>query len=342
MINQTPIKTNESYKINSFFKEIKLLNEKREFNNIEIDSKNIEKIEGSTSDLCYGLGKEVYVNNIEYNNNKIIINTTGESEILIKCNFDDENDYLNSYIHVNCNHNVNITMIYTSKTKKYNLLNNILKINTLDNVNVKLNYINLLNENSDVLSSIEGIINENANFTCNIVDLGGLNSVTNIYLNDEKDNSVGNINCVYMANNNEIKDINYITHLYGKKSKINMEVQGALEDKAVKNFKGTIDFKSGCEKANGSENENCILLSNTAISKSLPILLCTEENVTGAHSSSSGKIDDEQLYYIMTRGIDEKEATKILINAKFNTILEKIDNEEYIEKIKEEIDRRLN
>ena len=54
--------------------------------------------------------------------------------------------------------------------------------------------------------------------------------------------------------------MNYIAELYGEKSNIDIEVQGALKDNAKKNFKGTIDFKKGCKKATGNENENCMLL----------------------------------------------------------------------------------
>ena len=50
-----------------------------------------------------------------------------------------------------------------------------------------------------------------------------------------------------------------------------------------------IAIKKGCKKATGNENENCMLLSNTARSLALPMLLCSEEEVEGNHSCSARK-----------------------------------------------------
>ena len=137
-------------------------------------------------------------------------------------------------------------------------------------------------------------------------------------------------------------DLNYISHLRGEKSNVNIEVQGALKDESKKHFKGTIDFKKGSKKSIGNENESCMLLSDKAKSISLPMLLCSEEDVKGNHSSSAGKIDPKVLFYIMTRGFDLKDAMKLVVKAKFDKILENIEDaklkKEIIDKIDEKID----
>ena len=92
-----------------------------------------------------------------------------------------------------------------------------------------------------------------------------------------------------------------------------LEMVNKRLDKARKNFKGTIDFKTGSKKAKGKENEYCTLLSDTSYSKALPMLLCTEDDVEGEHSTATGKVDDNELFYIMTRGISEKEAKKMIV-----------------------------
>ena len=55
-----------------------------------------------------------------------------------------------------------------------------------------------------------------------------------------------------------------------------------------------------------------MLLSEKAKSLALPMLLCTEDDVEGNHSTASGKVDKEQLFYIMTRGLSYKEAVKLI------------------------------
>ena len=85
-----------------------------------------------------------------------------------------------------------------------------------------------------------------------------------------------------------------------------------------------------------------MLLSDKARSLALPMLLCSEEDVEGNHSSSAGKIGEKELFYIMSRGFELKEAMKLMVRAKFNKVLEAIKNEDLKEEILKEIDERLD
>ena len=96
------------------------------------------------------------------------------------------------------------------------------------------------------------------------------------------------------------------------------------------------------KKAKGKENEYCTLLSDTSYSKALPMLLCTEDDVEGEHSTATGKVDEKALFYIMTRGISEKEAKKMIVKAKFNSVIQGIKEETVQNLILEEVDRRLD
>ena len=166
--------------------------------------------------------------------------------------------------------------------------------------------------------------------------------MSNYYSNIIGNNANNVLKTIYLGKDKQIKDLNYIAELRGEKSNIDIDVQGALNDEAKKNFKGTIDFKRGCKKSKGNENESCMLLSNRAKSIALPMLLCTEEDVEGNHSTSSGKVDEKQLFYIMARGISYKEAVKLIVKSKFNKIIETVQDSELKEEILKEIDERLN
>ena len=175
-----------------------------------------------------------------------------------------------------------------------------------------------------------------------MVDFGGKNSITNYYSDISGNGAINNINSIYLGKDNQVFDMNYIVELRGEKSKIELEMQGALQGSAKKHFKGTIDFKNGAKKSKGSENEFCMLLSDTAKSISLPMLLCSEEEVEGNHSCATGKIDNYELFYIMSRGLSKNEAKRLIVKARFNKIIEKIKNIELRDEILDEIDMRLN
>ena len=121
-----------------------------------------------------------------------------------------------------------------------------------------------------------------------IIDLGGKVSATNYFADIIGKEAKNDLKTIYLGIENQIKDINYIAHLKGEKTEGYIDVQGVLNDEAKKNFKGTLDFKRGCKGAKGDENEFCMLLSPKAKSIALPMLLCTEDDVEGNHSTASG------------------------------------------------------
>jgi len=136
-------------------------------------------------------------------------------------------------------------------------------------------------------------------------------------------------------------DINYNLENIGKKTTNNLIVEGALDNNSKKNFRGIIDFKEGATSSIGQENENCILLSDTCRTRSLPALLCHEEDVVGAHGESSGKIPKEKLFYLMSRGYTEKEAEKLIVIANFNSIINKINDEETKQELLDKINELI-
>ena len=85
-----------------------------------------------------------------------------------------------------------------------------------------------------------------------------------------------------------------------------------------------------------------MLLSEKAKSIALPMLLCTESDVEGNHSTASGKVDNQEVFYIMSRGLSYNEAVKLIVKARFNEILQRIDSEDLRNEIIEKIEERLN
>ena len=83
------------------------------------------------------------------------------------------------------------------------------------------------------------------------------------------------------------------------------------------------------------------MLSKDAKAIALPMLLCSEDDVEGNHSTASGKVDDKVLFYIMTKGLNYKETIKLLVKSNFSKILDNINNEEIRNEIIDEIDKKL-
>lgn len=355
-LNETPVRTSRNFNINNIKLDNIIIPETiNVFNNVKIDHEslitgantnlNTKSDNNKQVDIKYGLSKELIQQVINNHNKKIDlkIDSKENTKRIVNFKFDKENLQLVEQINIEAEENSESTIIikYESEDNISAYHNGIIDIKTHENAKLDIIIVNLMNDTSNNFLTIQSHLNENSKINCNIIDFGGQNSITNYYSNLIGDNSDNQINTIYLGTNNQVFDINYIAELYGKKANVNIEVQGALKDKAKKHFKGTIDFKKGCKKAKGNENESCMLLSNTSKSLALPMLLCSEEEVEGNHSCSSGKVSEKELFYIMSRGFSLKEAIKLLVRAKFNSIIQKINDEELQNTILNEIDRRI-
>lgn len=326
ILNESKIKTTNNFKINNIKIDLDIP-KNNNFNNYKISNEEVISniMIKNDFDSLIGLKDDKYLN-VDINVDKNVKDT-----ILIEYNF--SNDYLVSTININIENDkeCNFIIKYNSDKKVFN--NSKIVANLGNNSKCKISIINTLNNDSVNLLSMENNLNENSNLDYNFIDLGGNVKISNYNTLLNGETAKNSFNNIYIGKDSDRIDMNYYICNIAKRTYGNMNIQGVLTDNAYKTFKGTIDFIKGCTKSSSEELENCVLLSDTCKSSSLPMLLCHEEDVDGSHGVSSGKIDDDKLFYLMSRGMNEKTSKKMIINANFNSIINNIDNE----KIKAEI-----
>ena len=127
----------------------------------------------------------------------------------------------------------------------------------------------------------------------------------------------------YLTKGKEVMDLNYEASHLGESSLSDISVRGALCDEAVKRFRGTIDFKLGAIGAKGNEIEEVLMLDEGVVNQTIPIILCEEEDVEGNHGASIGRLDDDMLYYMMSRGMDEASIREMMKTAYYEAVLRK-------------------
>ena len=137
----------------------------------------------------------------------------------------------------------------------------------------------------------------------------------------------------YICHKGQHIDINIVARHFGKKTESAINANGVLAANAEKSFKGTIDFKTGCAGSSGDEREKVLLIGDDMINRSIPLILCTEEDVQGAHGANIGSIDEEMLFYLESRGMSEDEAVRFMINGMFSSLLDMTKDEEITDMI---------
>ena len=145
-------------------------------------------------------------------------------------------------------------------------------------------------------------------------------------------------NTAYLTTGSQLMDLNYSVIHTGEKTDCNMMVKGVVGDSAKKVYRGTINFKNGCHNATGNEQEETLLISPEAVNKSIPVILCDEEEVSGTHGSTIGRLSDDELFYMQSRGISESAAKKIMSRAKVASIAHLVPDETTVNNIEAYID----
>jgi Fe-S cluster assembly protein SufD len=100
--------------------------------------------------------------------------------------------------------------------------------------------------------------------------------------------------------------------------------KGILDGQSKGVFNGKIYVRPQAQKTNAYQSNKNILLTDTASIDTKPQLEIWADDVKCSHGSSTGKLDEEQLFYLRTRGIDEESARALLIYAFANDVSEKV------------------
>ena len=147
----------------------------------------------------------------------------------------------------------------------------------------------------------------------------------------EGDSSSIHVEVAYLGKNSQTIDYNIAVNHWGKDTHSEINAAGALMDSAKKVFRGTIDFKTGSSDSKGSENETVIMLGDDVVNKTVPLILCSEENVEGSHGATIGELDDDTLFYFESRGIGREEAERIMAYAALKRLIRLSDDKEFAE-----------
>lgn len=258
-----------------------------------------------------------------------------EKPIVLKYNLDEENKTLidRNFIYAEEDSEVTLVIHYEGNLDKTSFHGGLTYLKTEKNASIHVIIIQMLDNESINFHDIGVDQADNSNIDIITVELGSKMSASGIHANLLGKESSFHVETIYLGDGERTLDFNYVSKHRGEKTVSNMDIHGALMDKSKKIFRGTIDFKNGASGAVGEEGEYTLLFGNNMKNVSTPLILCDEEDVSGSHAANSGRIDEEQLFYMMSRGMDKLSAKKTLIEAWFSPAIDKIPSEE----IKEEV-----
>lgn len=208
------------------------------------------------------------------------------------------------------------------------------------NSHLKLTYVqNRPLEASGVLE-LSITLEENATCETLIVMLGGSNSGINIQTTLEGIGSSLKEKTLYFGDTTQVFDMVSNTVMRGTGTSAEIDSKGILIGESHARFDGNIHIEQTAKGASARLNEHTLLLSNKAKINAIPGLKIDTNDVLATHSAGVTRIDDEQLFYAESRGIEEKEATKLIAEGFLSGIYQGMTQEATLSKlIKEKICR---
>jgi len=204
----------------------------------------------------------------------------------------------------------------------------------------KLRYVSLQNWGRNVLhfNTIRSETEKDATISSLVVSLGSQLSRTNVEAGLTAPGSDSEMLGLYFADSNQVLDHHTLQDHISHTAHSDLLYKGALRDESLAVFSGLIRVEPGAQKTDAYQtNRNLILGTDDAFAVSLPRLEIQADDVKCSHGSTTGQVDDVELFYLMSRGIPRHEAEKLVVFGFFGEVTSRVP----LKGLKEKLDRAI-
>ncbi|WP_135825652.1 Fe-S cluster assembly protein SufD [Halorussus ruber] len=118
--------------------------------------------------------------------------------------------------------------------------------------------------------------------------------------------------------------------------------RGVLDDEARSVYEGVQDVGRDAWDTNSYQRENTLMLSDESEADASPKLIINNHDTEASHSATVGQIDEEDMFYMTSRGLDDESARNMLVEGFFVPVLEEVEVEELREDLQTRIEERLH
>lgn len=226
-------------------------------------------------------------------------------------------------------------------TKNKYLTNSVTEVNVAKNAVFDLYTLQNQHLNSTILNSTFIRQEAHSNVLTNTISLyGGLIRNNHHVLLDEEHCENNTFGMYLMDRNQQVDNFTFIDH--AKPNCLSNEhFKGIMDDQAKAAFAGRIFVRRDAQKTEAYQSNNNLLLSDDAVINTKPQLVIDADDVKCSHGATVGQMDEDALFYLRARGVNETEARQMLMFAFAHEIIDRIRIEPLKERIDELVDKRL-
>ncbi len=207
----------------------------------------------------------------------------------------------------------------------------------------RVNYVAVQNWGAGVvnLSTDRVVAGRDARVTTLGMALGGELSRSDIRCRLSRPGSHVDLLGLYIADGTQHFDHETLQDHVSPHASSNLLFKGALRDRGRSVFRGLIRVHPGAQRTDAYQTNRNLLLSSEARADSLPNLEIQADDVRCSHAATVGQLDEEEVFYLLSRGIPKREAVRLVVFGFFGEVLVQLPLEEVREELVRAVERKL-
>jgi Fe-S cluster assembly protein SufD len=190
----------------------------------------------------------------------------------------------------------------------------------------KLRLVSLQNWNHNTwhFAHQKAVVGRDALLQWTIAAMGGRLAKVNQHVELVGRGAESQVNGVLFSEGKQHLSYHTLQHHMAPQCRSNFLYKSALQDKSRTVWRGMIKVDPLAQKTDGYQRNDNLLLSGDARADSIPGLEIEADDVRCTHGSTSGKVDEELIFYAQTRGLSRKEATRLIVSGFFQQIFDRV------------------
>ncbi len=222
------------------------------------------------------------------------------------------------------------------------LLDDVVEVYAKSAASVEFSNLQELGQNVWNITNKNAIFAKDASVTFVMAELGSKVNITNIGAGLKGSGSAGELVGVFFTDHDQRFAISSLSNHDAVSTNAETLVKGVLTDSSRVEFDGMIRIQPKAQQTASFLSAHALLLSKKSRAELIPGLEIAANEVSASHGATSGQIDEEQLFYLMVRGIARPEAERIIVQGFFEPVLQRIPLENMRARLRRGIVRRMS
>ncbi|HEL1670123.1 TPA: Fe-S cluster assembly protein SufD [Streptococcus suis 2651] len=219
--------------------------------------------------------------------------------------------------------------------------NIVVEVIALAGSQIKFATIDRLGKHLDTYLNRRGYLRNDATIDWAIGLLNEGNVVADLDSELKGNGSHANLKVVGLSSGRQVQGVDTRVTNYGHNSVGHILQHGVILESGTLTFNGIGHIVRGAKGADAQQESRVLMLSDKARSDANPILLIDENEVTAGHAASIGQVDPEDMYYLMSRGLDRATAERLVVRGFLGAVITEIPVKEVRDQLIAVIEEKL-